>query len=214
VADLRNLHGKGSLYLVRHGRSRGCSADKIKGRQDFPLSHRGRIQAVQTGRWFKNRNIQTIISSPLKRAAETAEAIASRCRIPDITTLPQLTELDTGVFTGLSWSEAQSRFPEVWRQFRQKTWDGVPGAEPSSALLKRAESFWEHMFGLAESGSGNILAVTHLGIMQWIIKSTLGQKKWMPLFAAAHCGIFMLDYDTNAAQFYCSWELLNYRAYS
>jgi broad specificity phosphatase PhoE len=212
VVHLRKLRGQGNIYLVRHGQSSGCGSGIIKGRRNLPLSRQGRMQAEKTGSWFTSRNIQTLISSPLKRAMETAETIAAHCGISTIHTLPELIELDTGIFTGLSVSEAEHKFPRAWRTFKQKSWDGVPGAEHSRSLLKRAEIFWKHIFKLVNSGDNTIAAVTHSGIMQWIIKSTLDHKKWLPLFTIPHCAIYMLHYDTTPKQFYCSWDILGFTA--
>ncbi|MBN1797928.1 MAG: histidine phosphatase family protein [Spirochaetales bacterium] len=212
MVDLRKLEGKGNIYLVRHGESDGCSKKIIKGRRDFPLSGQGRIQAEKTGMWFKSRNIQTLLCSPLKRAAETAEIIASRCGIASIAKLPELLELETGIFSGLTAVEAELQFPRAWRRFKQKSWDGVPEAESSSSLLQRAEAFWEQIFCLVRNGSRNIAAVTHSGIMQWIIKSTLGHRKWLPLFAIDNCAIFMLTFNVDPQQFYCSWDILGFTA--
>ncbi len=212
MVNLHKLQGKGNIYLVRHGESTGCSKRIIKGRQDFPLSRQGRIQASKTGRWFKTRNIQTLLCSPLKRAAETAKLIAQHCGITQIDKLPELIELETGIFSGLSVSEAEHKFPQAWRRFKQKSWEGVPQAERSTALLQRANSFWEHIFKRASNGSKNIVAVTHSGIMQWIIKSTLGHREWLPLFAIEHCAIFMLTFNITPEQFYCSWDILGFTA--
>jgi broad specificity phosphatase PhoE len=212
MVDLRKLKGKGNIYLVRHGESHGCSKRIIKGRRDFPLSDQGRSQALKASMWFKSRNIQTLLCSPLKRAAETAEIMATHCGIAAIATLPELLELETGIFSGLTASEAELKFPQAWRRFKQKSWDGVPEAESSSSLLKRAEAFWEHIFKLVQNGSRNVAAVTHSGIMQWIIKSTLGHRKWLPLFAIDYCAIFMLTFNTNPQQFYCSWDILGFTA--
>jgi broad specificity phosphatase PhoE len=212
VINLHKLQGQGYIYLVRHGESDGYGRRIIKGRQDFPLSPRGHIQAGRTGGWFKTKNIQLLLSSPLARAAQTAQAIGKHCGLDSITTLAELTELDTGIFSGLSADQAKQRFPEAWRYFETKSWDGVPGAEPSNRLLKRAEAFWNNIFKIVGSGARNIAAVTHTGIMQWIIKSTMGHRQWLPLLAVEHCGIFMLHYHVDADRFYCSWDLLNFIA--
>src|ERR1700680_314953 len=65
------------LYLVRH-----CDVRNPKGvlyghLPDFPLSDKGVAQAHALGRYFAEKKIPQIYSSPLDRARETAEIIAS-----------------------------------------------------------------------------------------------------------------------------------------
>ncbi|MEJ2662967.1 MAG: histidine phosphatase family protein [Spirochaetia bacterium] len=167
MINLRKLHGQGNIYLIRHGESEGCERRIMKGRRDFPLSAQGRNQADKTGRWLKTKQIDMLLCSPLARAAETAEIIRGHCGLNEVTSLAELTELDTGIFSGLSAEEAKERFPKA-------------------------------------------AAVTHTGIMQWIIKSTIGHRQWLPLIPVSHCGIYMLHYNVATDRFYCRWELLNY----
>jgi len=210
MINLRKLHGQGNIYLIRHGESEGCERRIMKGRRDFPLSAQGRNQADKTGRWLKTKQIDMLLCSPLARAAETAEFIRGHCGLIEVTSLAELTELDTGIFSGLSAEEAKERFPKAWRRFQTKDWDGVPGAEPGRSLFKRAAGFWDRIFTLVQGRARNIAAVTHTGIMQWIIKSTMGHRQWLPLIPVSHCGIYMLHYDVATDRFYCRWELLNY----
>jgi broad specificity phosphatase PhoE len=212
MIHLHRLQGQGSIYLIRHGESEGYAQRIIKGRLDLSLSSRGRRQADKTGRWLKTKGIQALLSSPLARAAQTAEIIGRHCGLDSVSTLPELIELDTGIFSGLSPDQAKQRFPEAWRRFQTRSWGGVPRAERNLSLLKRANAFWNRVFTLVGGGARNIAAVTHTGIMQWIIKSTLGHRRWLPLVAVEHCGIYMLRYQVEADRFYCSWDLMNFTA--
>lgn len=65
------------IYLVRHGETtlnaRGC----YYGRTDVGLSGRGRRQAEELRNFFGQVPLDAVVTSPLKRAAETAEIILS-----------------------------------------------------------------------------------------------------------------------------------------
>lgn len=65
------------IYLVRHGETtlnaRGC----YYGRTDVCLSGRGRRQAEELRNFFGQVPLDAVVTSPLKRAAETAEIILS-----------------------------------------------------------------------------------------------------------------------------------------
>jgi broad specificity phosphatase PhoE len=74
---------------------------------------------------------------------------------------------------------------------------------------------WDLLLGEHAGGRTRVLAVTHSGFLQWIIRSTLGMRKWMPLFSAsANCCISHLRVDNRAlgdgkSSYYVNWLMLN-----
>lgn len=69
------------IYLVRHGESEANSAH-IHGFGDSPLTSSGRAQADYVASRVAKLPIDTIISSSMTRAHETAEAIAAKTGLP------------------------------------------------------------------------------------------------------------------------------------
>jgi hypothetical protein len=60
--------------------------------------------------------------------------------------------------------------------------------------------------------------VTHSGILQWLVKVTFGQRRWMPLVPMGNCAISLFSVDNRSepdtapsGRYYCEWSLLNYR---
>jgi broad specificity phosphatase PhoE len=211
----KTLSGRANVYFLRHGESRGNSAGIIQGRQDLPLCEKGLRQSVAVAPWFSNRGIGAILCSPLKRAVQTAEAVAKVLGIDEIQSHEDLNELDTGIFTGLTVEQIRHRHPEAWESFQRSSWEGVPRAERISDLLARAESLWRELGSRITGGAGSILCVTHSGILQWIIKATFGQRSWMPLVPVGNCSIchFSLDNDLGSEnpRYYFEWSRLNFR---
>jgi broad specificity phosphatase PhoE len=211
----KTLNGRSNVYFLRHGESRGNSARIIQGRQDPGLSEKGVEQSEAVAPWFKERQIDAILCSPLKRALQTAETVARVLGVAEV--LPQqcLTELDTGIFTGLTVEQIRRRHPEAWLSFQRSSWEGVPRAERIVDLLARAESLWRDLGLRITRGTSNILCVTHSGILQWIIKATFAQRSWMPLVPVENCSIcqFSLDNDLGSEnpRFYFEWTRLNFR---
>ena len=115
-----------------------------------------------------------ILSSPLGRARDTAAEIAHALGIPEVETVEELTEIDIGIFAGLTLEQARERHPERYRAFMQESWEGVPGAERIDALYARALAAWQTLIQRHAQGRRSVLAVTHSGFLQWIIRSTLG----------------------------------------
>lgn len=73
------------IIFVRHGQTDWNLQHKIQGRTDIELNQIGINQAIETAEKLKFTDIDLIISSPLKRALQTAEIIAGERNIPIIT---------------------------------------------------------------------------------------------------------------------------------
>lgn len=102
-----------TIYFVRHGQSE-ANARRITagGGMDVPLTDAGRNQAVQVGEILKKKGIELIVSSPQKRALETAEIIATQIgyNSGDIITDQRFAERHLGVMTGKPHDEVQLWF--------------------------------------------------------------------------------------------------------
>jgi broad specificity phosphatase PhoE len=211
----KTLSGRHNVYFLRHGESRGNSARIIQGRHDPVLSERGLRQSEAVAPWFGDREIEAILCSPLQRARQTAEAVSRVIGVQRVEPRDDLTELDTGIFTGLTVEQIRRRHPQEWRSFQRSSWEGVPGAERIADLLGRAESLWRDLGRRISEGRGNLLCVTHSGILQWIIKATFGQRSWMPLVPVENCSICHFSLDNNPGsenpRYYFEWTRLNFR---
>jgi broad specificity phosphatase PhoE len=203
------------FFFLRHGKSEGNAKDIIQGRLDYPLSDEGREQAQKTGEWLAGKTIAAVRCSPLSRAGETAAIAASRAGLPEPRTLKELQEMDTGVYTGLSMEEARLKYPKMWPLFQSSSWEGVEGAETIGALRERAAAAWAALIReaarIASRGEApprfGILAVTHAGLLQWLIKTLCGGESWFPLFPMGHCGLYHLCVSRTVLR----WEHLNFQ---
>lgn len=201
---LKALTGKSYFYFLRHGQSIANRSGIIQGHAESPLSPQGRRQAAAAGRWMRRRGrIDAVRTSPLGRAMETAHIVGRRCGVEPVVH-DAVCEIDTGVFSNKNWREVERDHPVACRRFRIESWEAVPQAERIPALMARAAAYWEHLIEVANSGTRRIVTVTHGGMLQWLIKATMGSATWMPLIPAANCAIFMLyarpeTYDAAAA---------------
>ncbi len=218
AVDFSTLAGRMNFYFVRHGESESNRERIMQGRTPSPLTETGRAQAREAGLWFRDRSLDCIISSPLDRARDTAAAIAEAVGIRQVGIAEELTEIDIGIFTNMRLEEVRIRYPSEYAAFLRESWEGVPGAERIDALYARAVAAWDRLFERFAEGRRNILAVTHSGFLQWIIRSTLGLKSWMPLFNASNncCVSHMLvdnvppeQPDGGTRSLYASWMLVN-----
>ncbi len=215
VEYFKTLNGRFNIYFLRHGQSAGNSARLIQGRQDLPLSKTGLHQAEAIAGWLSDKHIEVLLSSPLKRAVQTAQVVRRVLGLKDVHLHEGLNELDTGIFTGLTVDQVQKQFPEAWRNFQRLSWEGVPEAERIEELVNRAEGLWKELGRLCMEGKKNLICVTHSGILQWIVKVTFSQRSWMPLVPMVNCSLsqFSLDnrVETKRPRYYFEWTHLNYR---
>lgn len=65
------------LYFVRHGETLFNTMDKLQGWADSPLTDNGIQIAKQTGQWLSDTSFQSVYSSDMKRAMDTANFIIS-----------------------------------------------------------------------------------------------------------------------------------------
>lgn len=92
-----------TLYLIRHGQPQVQDAHTCGYAQDVPLSQAGQRQAERLGAWAKNVSLAAVYSSPSLRCLQTAQVLAGD-RIP-VQTEDGLSEVDTGLWTGLTFEE-------------------------------------------------------------------------------------------------------------
>jgi broad specificity phosphatase PhoE len=125
--------GQRRLILLRHGETTGGAGRLLGSRCDLGLSERGRAQAVSSGHRLRGRAVGWVISSPQRRAQETA-ALA----FPGVPVVidERLREQDFGELTGLTWLEAKARFGQRARAWRTSS-APPPGGESPAALRTR-----------------------------------------------------------------------------
>jgi probable phosphoglycerate mutase len=147
------------LILIRHGETAWNRERRMQGQTDTPLSDIGRAQAQALGQRMARHLFAAIYSSDLKRAWDTAEAVAqASCR--DIVSEPRLRERTFGVFEGLTYDEMTQRYPAEHARFSQREPDyAVPGGESPRQFYERSLTCLEDI-AAAHPGE-TVVVVTH-----------------------------------------------------
>lgn len=152
------------LYFVRHGENRANLTKEFSYRKiDYSLTPKGIIQAEQTAEHFRDKNIEAIYASPLKRARETAEIIAGALQL-EVIVLEELREVNVGDLDGRAptmelWSFHNQVFTD-W--FSGQTDRSFPGGEDHRALVLRTRAAIMQM--VAGREGERLIAVSHGGI--------------------------------------------------
>lgn len=150
------------LFLIRHAESEANAARTFAARViDPPLSPKGVTDAERIAERLADQGIEEIYSSPLRRAVQTAQALASRSHL-EFEVLPDLREVDVGVLDGKSskskrnW-EIYERVLERWSVGDMEA--AFEGGESLGEVCERARRVLEILH--SASDSGRIAVVTH-----------------------------------------------------
>ncbi len=160
------------LILIRHGESSWNQERRIQGISDIELNERGREQAEKISIALRGEKVNAIYSSPLKRAVDTAKAIAQVHHL-EVNIEPDLRELDVGELDGLREKEVNQRYGEFWKEWRKG--DGsihLPGGESLEELQRRAWRAIQHIDG--KHSNEVVIVVSHLFAIRTIICQALG----------------------------------------
>ncbi len=160
------------IILARHGETEWNTEEIFRGRVDMALSNRGLRQAELLGNCLSNEKIDLIYSSPLKRAVQTAEAIA-RPHTLDVNIVENLTDFDFGEWQGLSQLLVEEKYPELCRDWLDTPEQvRIPGGESLEDVRSRAMPFLED--AVMRCGEGRIVFVSHRVVNKVLICALLG----------------------------------------
>ncbi|MFQ5592975.1 MAG: histidine phosphatase family protein [Anaerolineae bacterium] len=147
------------FYLVRHGQSTWNEIGRIQGKQDPPLSARGRRQAAALAGALRHEPLDAIYSSPQQRARMTANPTATDHEL-QVETVGGLAEIDHGFWEGLTETQIQQRFGiSFYTWLRRPSQTLMPGGEHTLAVQLRVLSAWRD---IVERHTGHhVLIVSH-----------------------------------------------------
>lgn len=160
------------FHLIRHG-AYALLDHALGGRADHPLSEEGRAQADRVAEWLSDQPVTHLVSSPVRRAHETAISIAHRLGHPSSLD-ESFTEIDFAGWSGKRFDDlASDPAWQAWNRFRGTA--GVPGGENMLAVQSRA------LAGLLKlcdpDQDREIVVVSHADVIKAILAHFLG----MPL---------------------------------
>jgi uncharacterized phosphatase len=101
-----------TICIIRHGETDWNSSGRLQGCEDIELNENGRNQGKQVAGYLKRFHWDVIITSPLKRASETAEIISRELELHELIINDSLRERDYGKASGLLPEERHSLFPD------------------------------------------------------------------------------------------------------
>ena len=157
------MGGMTLAYLVQHGEKEPLPGDP-------GLTGTGRRQATRTGRWLRRAGVRGLCTSPMRRARETADCIAS------VTGLA--VQADARLRERMNWdgSLPLDAFLAAWAHTMQDR-DWVPADGESSR--QAGARLQEFLAGLP-AAPGPVAVVTHGGITVDLLRNLLGDAAVPP----------------------------------
>jgi alpha-ribazole phosphatase len=159
------------IDLIRHGEPEG--GRMFRGVTDHPLSERGwaqmRLATAGEAGW------QAVVTSPLARCAEFAEALAGARGLP-LERLPEMREMDFGAWEGRTASDILANGPgDLGAFWADPEHAAAPEGEALADFRERVTTAWEAL--VARHAGKHVLVVGHGGAIRVILAHVLG----MPL---------------------------------
>ena len=149
------------VTLLRHGQTDYNLQGRLQGRVDNPLNDTGIGQAQRSAKAIGQ--VTKVISSPLKRAIQTANAFNAPIEINE-----NWIELDYGDWDGMP---LKSISEETWNEWRNNPSFMPPNGESLSTLGERVQ---KALNDIQSDPDQHILIVTHVSPIKAAVAWTLG----------------------------------------
>lgn len=165
-----------TLYLVRHGRTKGNVDRTLCGRLDVPLDDLGLLQAQRVAdRIAQEIRVDALLTSPLTRARQTAGFIAGQTGLRP-TIIDDLAEWNFGDYEGKTLAEVMSTAPQVLKALENIEDDDVgwPGGEIRREFHARVAGVFRQIAG--DYHSQSVVVVAHGGVLGSLAAQIHGQQ--------------------------------------
>ncbi len=161
-----------TIYLVRHGSTAWNEQPRFRGLANIPLSDSGRRQAAGLRELLRNKPLVAVYSSPLLRAVQTAEVLASAHDLK-VSVEPDLRSIDYGRWEGKTEEEAKASDPELYGRFLDAI-ESVrfPDGESMEELRVRAFAALKRI--AREHAGSEVAVVTHQVVTRVLLCAVIG----------------------------------------
>jgi broad specificity phosphatase PhoE/ribonuclease HI len=161
-----------SLILLRHGETPLSVDKRFSGLGDPPLTADGTAQAEAAAARLSRKpyEIDVIVSSPLTRARQTADAVAARTGLA-VSVEEDLRETDFGAWEGHTFAEIQKRWPDELAAWLADPEAAPPGGESFATTARRVERARARIIEAHQGGT--VLVVSHVTPIKLLVRSAL-----------------------------------------
>jgi len=166
-----------TLLLMRHGETEHTAQKRFSGSDgaDPPLTSEGERQAHATAERLVRAGttgaIDAIVSSPMRRARQSADIVAAALG-QEVREVPEVRECAFGEWEGLTFAEVQQGWPELLSSWLADPTVAAPGGESFEAVRRRVRVARDKL--LARHPHRTVLVVTHVTPVKLLVAEALG----------------------------------------
>ncbi|MCH4889163.1 histidine phosphatase family protein [Acidaminobacter sp. JC074] len=181
------------VYLLRHGETDSNIRHEFAGITDSKLSDLGKKQAVDAHLRFEHLEFDTVLSSPLSRALDTARVFTDS----KVVVHEGLKEMNFGMFEGLTYEEIKEKYPEQIEIWHKDTKNYV---FPEGQSLRM---FYDHVVETYQEildtyKVENLLIVAHSGVIRCILAHEIAENfehYWR--YSVDNCKLAVIEYTED-----------------
>jgi broad specificity phosphatase PhoE/ribonuclease HI len=159
------------LLLLRHGETPLSIEKRFSGRGNPDLTDRGRAQASAAAGRLAGRGVDVVVTSPLARARQTADAVGEALGIP-VAVEDGFAETDFGEWEGLTFGQVRERWPEDMKKWLSNPAVAPPGGESFAATAQRVGAARERL--VSSYDGSTVVVVSHVTPIKLVIRDALG----------------------------------------
>jgi glucosyl-3-phosphoglycerate phosphatase len=178
------------LVLLRHGQTDYNATGRMQGHLDSHLTPEGVAQAERVAPEIARLKPHRIISSDLRRAADTADVVAAACGVP-VEVDARLRETHLGDWQGRTVADIETSWPGAIATWRSDPAWAPPGGESRVEVVRRCTPVVEELDdALAEeSEASTAVLVAHGGMIAGVVCGLLGMaiESWPAIGGLGNC---------------------------
>jgi broad specificity phosphatase PhoE len=161
------------LLLIRHAEPVRIAPGSSTSPADPGLTDRGRVQAERLARWLAHEPIDALLSSPLRRAGETAKVVGDALGV-EVEVVDGLTEYDAEADYYIPVEEMRETRDHRWRAMVEGRWEELGGEAPDrfrARIVPCVDTVVDRFAGR------RVAAVCHGGVINVYLAAVLGLER-------------------------------------
>jgi alpha-ribazole phosphatase len=157
------------IYLIRHGETDYNLYKKYCGSSDIPLNKTGIWQANKLAERLSDLKVDTVFSSDLIRASETAKIIF---KDEPIIEFDKLQEYNFGIFEGLTYDEIMQKYPKLYNDWIENPMSiTIPSGDSYPKFNKRINDAYSYI--ITHFKDQTVAVVSHSGPIKTLLLKAL-----------------------------------------
>ena len=181
------------LGLLRHGQTDWNINFLLQGVTDIPMNQTGIEQVKLAAQAIRAEDWDVVLTSPLSRARQTAEIIASQHGYTEIIEQELLIERSFGEAEGLSHEQWRAKYSNL---------DVIPGGESRTQLAERSRLLLETIS--QELAGKRVLAISHGALIRTLIAIASNNELPRDGERLGNASLNVVRHSDN------SWQVVNY----